>query len=124
MEGTGEYVDFLLRLDDYTVSDINLEQKLSEYNVISRTIIACVKNLEKNLGFFANEKGQPEKSDEDLMREYGEQETVIERSVGTLLKAVATCLVRMKMYVCRANHNCCLGELSKLDYFSKHLCGN
>lgn len=74
-----------------------------------------MKQLEKKWNSLANKKRLPEKIHEALMRKYGEQKSVVGRSVWKLVKTVAICLVGMDMSISRAIPKWRLGGTSDLD---------
>lgn len=61
------------------------------------------------------------KTGEELTRTYGEQKTVLRRSVRKLLKSVATIFVVMSLCTCRTTPEQCVQEIFELDYFSGQL---
>lgn len=68
-----------------------------------------------------NNTGLPRKTDEELRRTYGEQKAILRRTVVTVVKSIATNLVRMVVYTSRDIWKRCLKEISLLNYFSRQL---
>lgn len=80
-----------------------------------------VNQLENMSSYLEEEKGTLEKSDEELVRKCIEQNTVVGRIVGKLMKIVATDFATTEVYISSDNPNCFLIEIAELAYFSKSL---
>lgn len=79
---------FFLRVNDCKLPKEDLIRKLSEQEVILKSMMASVKPLENNLRSIENEKKLPEKADEKLLRKYGEKHTLMGSSVKRWQKAL------------------------------------
>lgn len=78
---TNENEDPLLRLNGYKVPEESLGRKLSKQGNILKAMTASENHLEKKLCSLENEKAPLEKSNDELMKKYGEQNTVLGGSV-------------------------------------------
>lgn len=74
-------------------------------------------------GMLENEKCLLENSKRELMRRYGEQNTVIPSNVGKQVNSVATRLLGMLICISSAIPKWCLWDISELNYFRKDLRG-
>lgn len=93
MDVTAEKDDLLLRLSSYLVSLENLERRRSEQDISLKATTAKVKQLKKKLSLLKIQKRLLEKTDKEVMRKYGEQNTIIRRIVMKLLKSLATLVI-------------------------------
>lgn len=85
------------------MSKENLELKLSERDIIVKEMTMFVKHLEEKPNPFENDKRLLEKTNKEMMRSYGEQNMVVRRSVGELVKSAVTRFVVMATCISKAN---------------------
>lgn len=110
----------MLGLNDYKVYTNNLEQKLSKQDAILKAITVSVKQLEKMLSSVESEKRLLVETNEELMRKYHAQSTVVSKSVVRVLKRICTISVGMAMCIRKAIPKSFLKK-TELDYSSKNL---
>lgn len=65
-------------------------RKLSTQDVVSKVMTESMKQLKKKFGSVKNEKRLLKKTNEELMRNYGAQNTVVGKSMWKLMKSVST----------------------------------
>lgn len=87
------------------MSKEKLKRKSLERHVILKVMTDFVKHLKKKLSLLRNEMKLLEKMNDELMRRYGGQETVVGRSARRLLKIFATRFPPVTICINRAIRN-------------------
>lgn len=103
------------------MSNEKLEHKLFEEHVILQAMTSSVRDMKKKLVALENVRTLPKKSNKELMKSYGEENVVVEKSVKKLVESFPTRLVGMEMCNARAIPKRCLIRISQPDYFSDYL---
>lgn len=80
----------------------NIEQKLSEKSVIKKATTTSVRRLKTKLSLRQNASRPLQKSNERMMRRYGEQKMVVGRCIQNLVECVTTRSIGMPMCISTA----------------------
>lgn len=78
-----------------------MKQKLSEQDIILKAVTALAK-LFKKTSLLENEKTPLQKTSEELMTKYGEQNVVVGSSAEKLVKTASTRFVGMSICISKA----------------------
>lgn len=121
---TAEINELLIQSNGYQKSNGNFVRNVSEQEGTLGALAESITQLKKIFGSLKNESRLTQTGDELFMGRYGEQATVLERSVRKLLKSVAIRLAARPTCISKAMPKCCQLVIFKLIYFNEQLRSN
>lgn len=98
-----------------------MECTISEQDAILKVMAASLKQKDETLSFLEYERRLLKETNEEPIRNYGEQKTMVGKSVEKLMQRVATRFVGNVICISSAILKCCLRKKSELKYFSDQL---
>lgn len=99
---TAEKVEIVLYLSENKVSAVSLERKVPEQEVIVKKMTVSLNQLKKHRRWLNYENRFRQETDEQVMREYGEQKTVMGRNTRRLVESVSICVAKIDIRSNRA----------------------
>lgn len=79
----------------------SFKQKISEQDEFLKTLTVSMKHQKKKLSSLENKKFLLERTNAELLRMYGEQNTAVGRSLGEVVKRAASRFVGIVMFISR-----------------------
>lgn len=94
--------ELFVRLNEYKASNNNLQRKVFEQIVIMKAMTGSFKQLKRELNYIYDEINLLQKTDEEVLGSYGEDNTVVRRRIEKVAKSVPTIFVGMVMCISKA----------------------
>lgn len=120
-EVTAEKDVLLLPFHDYNLTKENQKRKHLVRNVSLKANTVSWKYLAKKFSSSENKMRLLEKTNEGLLRRYGDQKKAVGSSVRKLVNGLATPFVGIAMRISQAVSKCCFRKISELYFFGKHM---
>lgn len=120
---TAERDELFVRLKKYKVFKKNLEEKVSEQDVIVKAMTRSVKHLKRKVSSSQDQNNLLRKINEEMMGNYGKYNTVV-RKIKKVAKTVPARFVEMVMFISRTIPECCLPQILDLKQSGEHRCQN